>query len=139
VALPLHVISLVIAFGAVLVIDWHGLLWLFGRRGLSESTRLAAAAGPLIWGGLFGLIASGALLHPNLSSPLTVIKLLLVLMVAWNGAAMTTLRRRMAQLPPYVKPTDLPVRDWAMLMSATVISQVGWWGAILIGFVNSSS
>jgi hypothetical protein len=139
VALALHVISLVIAFGAVLVIDWHGLLWLFGRRGLTESTRLAAAAGPLIWGGLFGLIASGALLHPNISSPLTVVKMLLVLMVAWNGAAMSTLRRRMAQLPPYIKPTDLPVRDWAMLMAATVISQIGWWGAIIIGFINSST
>ncbi len=139
VALALHVISLVVAFGAVLVIDWHGLLWLFGRRGLTESTRLAAAAGPLIWGGLFGLIASGALLHPNISSPLTVIKLLLVLMVAWNGAAMSTLRRRMAQLPPYVKPTDLPIRDWAMLMTATVLSQIGWWGAIIIGFINSST
>ena len=139
VALALHIISLVIAFGAVLVIDWHGLLWLLGRRGLTESTRLAAAAGPLIWGGLFGLIASGALLHPNLSSPLTLLKLFLVLMVAWNGAAMSTLRRRMAQLPSYVKPGDLPWRDWAMLMSATVISQVGWWGAILIGFYNSST
>jgi hypothetical protein len=60
-------------------------------------------------------------------------------MVAWNGAAMSTLRRRMAQLPNYVKPGDLPWRDWSMLMSATVISQVGWWGAILIGFVNSST
>jgi hypothetical protein len=139
VALALHIISLVVAFGAVLVIDWHGLLWLFGRRGLSESTRLAAAAGPLIWGGLFGLIASGALLHPNISSPLTIVKMVLVLMVAWNGAAMTTVRRRMAQLPPYIKPTDLPVRDWAILMAATVISQVGWWGAIIIGFVNSST
>lgn len=139
VALALHIISLVIAFGAVLVIDWHGLLWLFGRRGLTESTRLAAAAGPLIWGGLFGLIASGALLHPNISSPLTVVKMLLVLMVAWNGAAMSTLRRRMAQLPPYIKPTDLPVRDWGMLMTATVISQIGWWGAIIIGFINSST
>jgi len=139
VALALHVISLVIAFGAVLVIDWHGLLWLFGRRGLGESVRLAAAAGPLIWGGLFGLIASGALLHPDISQPLTLVKLSLVLLVAWNGAAMATLRRRMAQLPNYVKPGDLPWRDWSMLMGATVVSQVGWWGAIVIGFVNSST
>jgi hypothetical protein len=139
VAVALHIISLVVAFGAVLVIDWHGLLWLFGRRGLTESTRLAAAAGPLIWGGLFGLMVSGALLHPNISSPLTLTKMGLVLLVAWNGAAMSTLRRRMAQLPSYVKPGDLPFRDWMMLMTATLISQVGWWGAIIIGFINSST
>ena len=139
VALSLHVLSLVVSFGAVLVIDWHGLLWLAGRRGLTESTRLAAGAGPLIWGGLAGLMATGALLHPDLSSPLTVTKLVLVLAVAWNGAAMSALRRRMAQLPAYVKPADLPRRDWRLMMTATVISQVGWWGAILIGFVNSST
>jgi transposase-like protein len=138
VAQSLHVLSLVVAFGAVLVIDWHGLLWLAGRRGLTESTRLAAGAGPLIWGGLAGLIATGALLHPNLHSPLTVTKLVLVLAVAWNGAAMSALRRRMAQLPAYVKPVDLPPRDWRLMMTATVISQIGWWGAIIIGFVNSS-
>ena len=139
VALSLHVLSLVVSFGAVLVIDWHGLLWLAGRRGLTESTRLAAGAGPLIWGGLAGLMATGAFLHPDLSSPLTVTKLGLVLAVAWNGAAMSALRRRMAQLPAYVKPADLPRRDWRLMMTATVISQVGWWGAILIGFVNSST
>ncbi|GAA2158689.1 hypothetical protein GCM10009826_23200 [Humibacillus xanthopallidus] len=138
VAQSLHVLSLVVAFGAVLVIDWHGLLWLAGRRGLTESTRLAAGAGPLIWGGLAGLIVTGALLHPNLHSPLTVTKLVLVLAVAWNGAAMSALRRRMAQLPAYVKPADLPRRDWRLMMTATVISQLGWWGAIIIGFVNSS-
>jgi len=137
--LALHVLALVLSFGAVLVIDWHGLLWLAGRRGLTESTRLAAGAGPLIWGGLAGLIVSGALLHPNLSSPLTVTKLVLVLAVAWNGAAMSALRRRMAQLPAYVKPGDLPARDWRLMMTATVVSQLGWWGAILIGFVNSST
>lgn len=134
----LHVLALVVSFGAVLVIDWHGLLWLAGRRGLSESTRLAAGAGPLIWGGLAGLIVSGALLHPNLSSPLTVTKLVLVLAVAWNGAAMSALRRRMARLPAYAKPRDLPRRDWRIMMAATTVSQLGWWGAILIGFVNSS-
>ena len=138
-ALALHVLSLVVSFGAVLVVDWHGALWLAGRRGLTESARLAAASGPLIWGGLAGLIASGALLHPNLSSPLTVAKLVLVLLVAWNGAAMSALRRRLAQLPAYVKPGDLPRRDWRLMMVATTISQLGWWGAIVIGFVNAST
>jgi hypothetical protein len=137
--LALHVLSLVVSFGAVLVIDWHGLLWLVGRRGLTESTRLAAGAGPLIWFGLSGLIVSGALLHPDLSSPSTVTKLVLVLAVAWNGAAMSELRRRLAQLPPYVTPGGLPRRDWRLMMGATVLSQTGWWGAILIGFANVST
>ena len=139
VAVALHVLSLVVSFGAVLAVDWDGLLWLTGPRDLAETTRLAAGTGPLIWLGLGGLIASGALLHPDLSSPLTVTKLLLVLAVAWNGVAVTELRRRLAQLPPHVKPGDLPRRDWRLLMGLTVVSQVGWWGAVVIGFVTVSS
>jgi transposase-like protein len=45
-AAAVHVLCLAVAFGAVIVVDWHGLLWLTGRRGLLESTRLAAAAAP---------------------------------------------------------------------------------------------
>lgn len=136
--LSVHVISLVASFGAVLLIDWHGLLWLFGLRHFTESTRLAAAAGPIIWAGLAGLIGSGALLHPNLSSPLTILKLFLVLAVAWNGAAMSVFRRRLARLPPNTTPAELPRTDWWILAVSSTVSQIGWWGAIIIGFINSS-
>ena len=136
--LSVHVISLVASFGAVLLIDWHGLLWLVGLRHLTESTRLAAAAGPVIWAGLAGLIASGALLHPNLSSPLTILKLFLVLAVCWNGAAMSVFRRRLARLPTNTTPAELPRTDWWILAVSSTVSQVGWWGAIIIGFINSS-
>jgi hypothetical protein len=139
VALALHVLSMVAAFGAVLMIDWHGLLWLAGRRGLTESTRLAAAAGPIIWGGLGGLIVSGALLRPDLGSPLTVTKLVLVLLVAANGAVMSAPRRRLASLPAHISPVELSRHDWRRLMLATTVSQVGWWGAVIIGFINVST
>lgn len=131
----LHVISLVLALGPVLFLDWHGLLWLTGRRGIGESARLAAAASPLIWTGLAGLIVSGALLHPHLT-PLTVTKLVLVLVVGWNGAALSVLRKRLARLPPGTTPRSLPRRDWGLMLTVTALSQVGWWGASIIGFVN---
>lgn len=136
VAVAVHVVALVTSLGPILLIDWYGLLWLTGHRGLTESARLAAAAGPLIWGGLGGLIASGALLHPNLSSPLTVLKLVLVLAVGWNGAAMSILRKRIAALPPGTTRDRLPPRDWRLMLTTTAISQVGWWGASIIGFLN---
>lgn len=139
IALAVHVTSVVVALGAVLVVDWHGLLWLLGRRGLNESTRLAAATGPLIWGGLAGLAGSGAFLKPDLSAPWTLVKLVLVLMVAWNGAAMSMLRRRLSQLPTGSRPTQIPRRDWRFMMAATVVSQIGWWGAVVIGFLNTAS
>ncbi|WP_084327866.1 transposase [Intrasporangium oryzae] len=138
VVLALHVVSLIVAFGTVLVIDWHGLLWLAGRRHLMESTRIAAASGPMIWAGLAGLIATGAFLHPDLTAPRTVVKLLLVLAVAWNGAAMSVFRRRLARLPPDTTPGQLPRTDWRILVVSTTISQIGWWGAMTIGFITSS-
>ena len=57
--LAIHAIFLIVAFGAIILVDWHGLLWLIGRRTLGEIIRLDAAATPLIWGGLVGLLATG--------------------------------------------------------------------------------
>ena len=137
-ATVLHVLSLVLAFGSVVVIDWHGLLWLMGRRGLHESTRLAAAAGPLIWLGLAGLLASGALLNPDLGSPMAWTKLILVLAVALNGAMTSTTARLLCDLPRTVLPTSLPRHLQAKVFTATAVSQIGWWGAITIGFITTA-
>lgn len=137
-ATVLHVLSLVLAFGSVVVIDWHGLLWLLGRRGLHESTRLAAAAGPLIWLGLAGLLASGALLDPDLSSPMAWTKLILVLAVALNGAMTSTTARLLRDLPRTVLPPSLPRHLQAKVFTATAVSQIGWWGAITIGFITTA-
>jgi transposase-like protein len=137
-AVIVHVLSLVIAFGAVVVIDWHGLLWLTGTRGLRELTRLAAAAGPLIWTGLAGLLASGAFLDPDMSSPTTWTKLTLVLAVGLNGALTSTINRSLSDLPRATGLSVLPPRLRARLITATVVSQLGWWGAIIIGFSTAA-
>jgi hypothetical protein len=135
----LHVMSLVASFGAVLLVDWHGLLWLAGRRALTESTRLAAAASPIIWAGLGGLFVTGTLLRPDISSPLTLVKLALVLAVCVNGAVMAPVRLKLAELSADASPVDVPEREWRRMMLATTVSQIGWWGAVVIGFVNSST
>lgn len=135
----LHVMSLVASFGAVLLVDWHGLLWLAGRRALTESTRLAAAASPIIWAGLGGLFVTGTLLRPDIGSPLTLVKLALVLAVCVNGAVMAPVRLKLAELSADASPVDVPEREWRRMMLATTVSQIGWWGAVVIGFVNSST
>ena len=135
----LHVMSLVVSFGAVLLVDWHGLLWLAGRRALTESTRLAAAASPIIWAGLGGLFVTGTLLRPDIGSPLTLVKLALVLAVCVNGAVMAPVRLKLSQLSPDASPVDVPEREWRRMMLATTVSQIGWWGAVAIGFVNAST
>jgi transposase-like protein len=135
-AAAVHVLCLAVAFGAVIVVDWHGLLWLAGRRGLLESTRLAAASAPLIWCGLGGLMVSGAFLHPDLTRPLTWTKLLLVLLLGVNGAVTGHTARALRRLPPSVSHTEVPRRLKATVACAAGISQIGWWGTILIGFLT---
>ncbi|MEU4235902.1 hypothetical protein [Actinoplanes sp. NPDC026619] len=64
VALFGHLVSVVVGFGAVLLVDWFGLLWLTGRRSLDDVLRTAAGAHVPIWLGFAGLLTTGLFLGP---------------------------------------------------------------------------
>lgn len=138
-ALFLHLAALVAGFGAVLVVDLHGVLWLIGRRRLGDLLLVTAALQPLIWGGLIVLVASGLFLRPNLALPRTQIKLALVLVATLNGMWAHGLSR---QLEAHPAPTTAHRVDQTLLlkvMGAGAISQAAWWGATLIGFLATTS
>ena len=136
-AVVLHVLFLVVAFGAILLVDWHGFLWLIGRRGLAEIIRLDGAATPLIWGGLAGMLATGVFLNPHLDNPMTDVKLAAVLVLSLNGIMLIPLMRRLARLPSGASFEDLAVGQRTHLLLCLVISQACWWTAIIIGFINA--
>lgn len=138
-ALFAHLLSLVVGFGAVIVVDAYGLLWLFGRRRAADISALVSAGHALICLGLAGLLASGALLHPDPGSGLTRIKLGLVLAVLLNGYNAHRLSRRLRRLPPHLRGEDMPWDYAWRVFLASAISQIGWWGAIVIGFLNTTS
>ncbi|WP_329395397.1 hypothetical protein [Streptomyces melanogenes] len=132
-ALFVHLASLVLGFGAVLAVDYYGVLWLTGRKTLREVLDFTAPLHVPVWIGLGGLLFSGAFLHPDLGSPLTCVKLGLVLVLALNGVQASALHRRLAAA------NGEPVRP-ALLIRSTVtaaVSQAAWWGAVTIGFLNS--
>ncbi|MCY0929318.1 hypothetical protein OTB20_24585 [Streptomyces sp. H27-H1] len=132
-ALFVHLASLVLGFGAVLCADYWGMLWLTRRCSLDEVLGAVSRLHTPIWAGLGGLVASGLLLHPNLGSPLTLTKLALVLVLTLNGLQAGFLGHRLAATPA---PIGRGMLIWA---SATaLISQVCWWGAVVIGFLNSN-
>jgi hypothetical protein len=137
IAVVLHVLSLVAAFGAIILVDWHGFLWLIGRRKLAEIIRLDGAATPLIWGGLAGMLATGALLSPHLYNPMTDLKLAAVLALSLNGIMLIPLMRRLAHLPPDSSFGALSVGQRIHLLLSLTISQACWWTAIIIGFINA--
>ncbi|MER6998765.1 hypothetical protein [Streptomyces sp. NPDC000410] len=131
----LHVAALVVGLGSVLAVDWFAVMWLLGRLGLPTVLRTACTLQVPIWLGLGGLVVSGLFLRPNLDSPLTLLKLGLVLAVAVNGLYAHRLGQR---LEPYLDTTP-PRRLLVQSAVAATVSQTGWWGATFIGFLNSQS
>ncbi|MEU9143740.1 hypothetical protein [Streptomyces sp. NPDC048349] len=132
-ALFVHLASLVLGFGAVLAIDYYGVLWLTGRKTLGEVLDFTAPLHVPVWAGLGGLLFSGAFLHPDLGSPLTCVKLGLVLLLSLNGVQASALHRRLAAVG------GGPVRRSLLVRGAVTasVSQAAWWGAVAIGFLNS--
>jgi hypothetical protein len=140
VALFVHLMSMAVGFGAVVMIDVYGLLWMFGHRALSELTALAAAAHGVIAIGVGGLLASGIALRPDVSSPLAQLKLFLVLLLMLNGAgAQRMLARLKLTMPSETRGASIPWSVFQRGLAAALISQATWWGAIAIGFVNATA
>jgi hypothetical protein len=138
-ALFLHLGALIVGFGAVLVVDLHGVLWLIGQRRLGDLVKLSAALHPAIWGGLLVLVGSGLLLGPNLALPRTQIKLILVLVAALNGMWADHLSARLRAQPAGLTAAEVDQRLLLKVMGAGAISQTAWWGATLIGFLATTS
>ena len=128
-ALFVHLVSLVAGFGAVLVADVHGVLWLLGRRRLDQLLLVTHVLHSMIWSGLLGLTLSGVLLHPNLSLPRTQIKLVLVLVAGLNGLWVGSLSKRLARLRATSHPGAINARLVLSVMASGAISQAAWWGA----------
>ena len=128
-ALFVHLGCLVLGFGAVLTVDWVALQWAHGRRTLADVLHAADQVHVPVWLGYAGLVLSGVLLAPDLTSPATQVKLALVVVIGWNGLAASWLQRHLGG-----RPRGLVLG--ASLLCASV-SQCAWWGAAVIGFVNA--
>lgn len=139
IARSVHVVSLVLAFGPVILLDWYGLAWLTGRRRFGDVRRLADAADPLIWLGIAALTLSGVFLAPDLQHPLALIKASFVLVLVNNGVAVRSLADRLRAAGDPVGLRGLPPALQRRLLSSIVISQSAWWGAVVIGLVTSDA
>ncbi|GAA5611421.1 hypothetical protein CP981_18765 [Streptomyces platensis] len=131
----LHLVALVVGLGSVLAVDWFALLWMLGRRPLPDVLRTACTLQVPIWLGLSGLVVTGLFLRPDLASPLTLLKLGLVLTITLNGLYAHRLAQRLAHCVTASVPRALRLQSG----TAATVSQLGWWGATLIGYLNSQS
>jgi len=129
VALFFHLAARVVGFGGVLAVDWVALLFTLGRRRLADLLETADTMLVPIWGGYAALVLSGLLLEPNLHSPITQVKLALVVVIGVNGGLALWLHSHLEHGGGRA----------VMLIGGlcATISQVGWWGATLVGFINA--
>ncbi|MDQ1491447.1 MAG: hypothetical protein QOJ23_3961 [Actinomycetota bacterium] len=140
VALFIHLVSMAVGFGAVIMTDVYGTLWLLGRRTLGDVVSLAVAAHTLISLAVGGLLASGIALRPDLTSPLARLKLGLVLVLMLNGvAAQRTLHSLRHTLPLEVRGASIPWDAFQRTLAAAAVSQSTWWGAIAIGYLTNAN
>jgi hypothetical protein len=128
-----HLAALVIGFGAVLTIDWFGLLLITNRRSIDTVLHTAHSAQGLVWLGLIGLLITGLLLEPDTSSRVVMVKLVAVLTVALNGVYIAAVVDRLVAYGTDSPPWSLWFRGGMSLM----ISQIGWWTATVIGYINT--
>jgi hypothetical protein len=139
IALFVHLASLIVGFGAVLMVDWYALLWVTEWRSVRDLRQVDITLKLPIWIGIIGLLASGALLQPDLDAPLTLVKLGAVLVLSLNGVAITRWTVHLARFPRKTRFRSLPRAARARFISSAVISQVAWWTAVVIGMLNSTS
>jgi hypothetical protein len=131
----IHIISFITAFGAVIFVDFTGVLWMLKKVPLKTVTTIASVAPKLIWIGWSGLVISGIVLiyHKGFIDELTWIKLFFVVMVGINGINLHYISKATNKLGDVeVLPANIMFRTGL----ASAISQLGWWGAIAIGFYH---
>lgn len=131
----LHLLSLVIGFGAVMVIDSFGLLWIFKRVRLSTVMRTADVTQRLIWIGWTGLVFSGSgllIIRGSIDQAL-IIKLFFVALLGLNGVYLHFIKSGFSGI---ADDQPLPALYYFRITLASSVSQLGWWGAMLIGFLH---
>ncbi|MEI6716526.1 MAG: hypothetical protein WCK87_02255, partial [Candidatus Saccharibacteria bacterium] len=55
----IHLISLIVAYGTIVFVDFYGLFWALGKRTNEQVMQVSSPAQILIWSGLTGLVVSG--------------------------------------------------------------------------------
>lgn len=130
-----HLSCLILGFGSVLVTDLYGLLWIRDRIRFTQVTRVSGVTQNFIWAGWIGMVAAGIplLILKGEIDNLMMIKLFFVALIGINGIFLHFLHQKVKK---YKKGEHVPNSFMFRLMLSLFVSQLGWWGALLIGFMH---
>jgi hypothetical protein len=130
-----HLASLILGIGSVLISDFYGLLWIRRRIPLSRTVRVSRITTKLIWTGWTGAVVTGIpmIILKGETDNLMIMKFFFVLLVGANGMALHYVRESLKMVQDY---ESLPTIVSFRMGLVTFTSQLGWWGAFLIGFLH---
>jgi len=137
--LLLHIGMLVVGLGAAVMIEYAGFLWVLGRGTLDEVRMTEGRLSLLSWIGFCGMLVSGMFLAPDLSQPLTLVKLVAVLIVGLNAVNSRSVMRMLKRIPKRRRFQDVPQRVQRWCITSGAISQFAWWTAVVVGTLNTAT
>ena len=131
----IHLSCLILGFGSVLVTDLYGMLWIKDRVRFTQLVSVSGITQKFIWAGWFGMVGAGIglIIFKGAIDNLMVIKLFFVALIGLNGLLLNSLHKK---VEGYTQGEHVPNLFMFRLMLALFISQLGWWGALLIGFMH---
>jgi len=130
-----HLSFLILGFGSVLVTDFYGLLWLWDRVRFKQIVKVSGVTEKMIWVGWSGLVLAGIpmIIMKGEVDNLMMIKIAFVAMVGINGIPLHLIQKKLQE---FTDDDTVPGIFLFRMMLSTTVSQVGWWGAVLIGFLH---
>lgn len=135
IVLFVHLSGLILGFGAVLVTDLYGLLWVWNRVRFPQLIRVSGVTEKFIWAGWGTMVLAGIplILLKGVVDNLMVIKLFFVILIGINGVLLHFLHKRVER---YKEGDDVPKILMFRLILSLTLSQFSWWSAVLIGFLH---
>lgn len=137
--LLIHLVGFALGFGAVMLVDTVGLLWVLRKAKAEQLGWISGIAQKIIWSSVAIQIVTGSmLLEPDHVTIRTKVKLAAVLILVINGVVLDRLRKQMLSY----KQEDFWKLPRSFQLGSTVaisLSQLCWWIATIIGFISSSS
>jgi hypothetical protein len=130
-----HLSCLILGFGSVMVTDLYGLLWTRNRIRFAQVVRVSGVTQQFIWIGWAGMVVSGIpliILKAEIDQ-LMIMKFFFVVLVGVNGIPLHYLQKRMQSF----KESDTAPGIFMFRLGLSIfVSQIGWWGAVVIGFLH---
>lgn len=135
VGLFLLLAGFVIGLGAVTVIDIHGFLGRHSSYWTEATTRAHKVTKPMIWAGMALAILGGVIFYRNETlTGIPLIHAFIALALVINGCFLSFwVSPFLLQREKEGKSGELLPRSWQnKIMVSLVVSDIGWWGALVL-------